>query len=48
MLENNTFRLLMYITGVFVVGGAIYYLSQHYGSFQDILNQFSSYRLQKY
>lgn len=48
MLENNTFRIMMFVVGAFALGGIFYYFAQHYEGFKEIMDQFSSYRLKKY
>lgn len=48
MLESNMFRIMMFIVGIFVLGGTFYYLDQYYEGFKEIMDKFSSYRLKKY
>lgn len=48
MLENNVFRMMMFIGAIIVVSIFIHLLIQNYGEIKDIMSQFFAFKLQKY
>lgn len=48
LLENNTFRMYMFIGGALVLGAAITYILGGFDEINSLIDQFMSYRLQKY
>lgn len=48
LLENNTSRMFMFIGGALVLGGVITYVLGGFDEIESLIEQFMSYRLQKY
>lgn len=48
LVENNTFRMIMFIGAIIVVGILIRLIVANYDDIKVIIEQFFSYKLQKY
>lgn len=48
MLENNVFRMMMFIGAIIVVAILIHLLTQNYGELKGLVEQFFAFKLQKY
>ena len=48
MQENNTFRMIMFIGAILVVGLLIHALTQNYDDIKIVIDKYSKFRLQKY
>lgn len=48
LLENNAFRMIMFIGAVIVVGSIIQLITANYEQIKILIEQYFSYKLQKY